>query len=476
MVADFRQYVNLRPLDIEPAQLYLESIEVARSVFPDFELRPGTIEDAMFQAFSYMSALNIGAINRIPDALMLGVGKMIGTPYADGSRATMDVLFTANSNSGAVVPAGTLVSNSITIDDTPVQYVFETNEELTIASNTVGDPLPTGTVSATCQTVGVIPQIDTSTSLNILSFSASLYTAAANGNFVQGTDAEALDSFLDRTVANLASFSSALTTASQAQNYVLVENPNLVTRCKVYDLTDPDGTYLVGGGTSSGKVTVFAYGPGRLLTSGEKTAIETDLIDRAVAGLEIGVLDPTLLDFNITATILYDPSYDATALLEIIQNQLLQQFSPRYCQFTEERLRYNDVLQNLYAQPAIVHVTSLTVGNTETATITGATVAGAGVTYDAVNTFAINDVVTVTGITPSSLDIADKVITARTNSTFTVADSGGASGVYSSGGSASAKYPNWGATDGNDLLYYKKGSLLNLSETNINLTLTAYSG
>lgn len=475
MTSDFRQYVNLRPFDIDPAQLYLESIEVARSVFPDFELRPGTIEDAMFQAFTYMSALNIGSINRLPDALMLGVGKMIGTPYADGTRATMDVLFTANSNTGALIPAGTLVGYAITIDEARVEYVFETDEELEIAANTTGDPLPTGSVSCTSQKIGVIPQVNSGESLNILSFAPSVYTAASNGNFVQGTDAEALNSFLDRTVSNLATFSSALTTASQTQNYVLVENPNLVTRCKVYDLTDPDGSVLVGEASSAGKVAVFAYGPGRLLTNAEKNDIETDLIDRAVAGLEIGVLDPTLLDFNVTATVLYDTSFDATSLEELLTNQLLQSFSPATSQSTEERLRYNDVLQALYSQTGVIHVTSLTVGNTETATITGATVAGAEVTYNAVNTFAVNDIVTVTGITPSSLNIADKVITARTNSTFTVADSGGASGVYSSGGSASAKYPNWGATDGNDLLYYKKGSLLSLSEENINLTLTAYS-
>lgn len=475
MASDFRQYVNLRPLDVEPAQLYLESVEVARTVFPDFELRPGTIEDAMFQAFSYMSALNIGAINRLPDALMLGVGKMIGTPYSDGTRATMDVLFTANSNSGAVVPAGTLVGKSITIEDSTVQYVFETDEELTIASNGVGSALPTGTVSCTSQTIGIIPQIDATSPLNILSFSQSLYEAEAAGNFVQGTNAEAIDEFLNRAVTNLGSFSSALTTANQAQNYVLVEYPSLVTRCKVYDLTDPDGALAVGAADVAGKVAVFVYGPGRLLTNSEKTDIETDLINRTVAGLEVGVLDPTLLDFNITATILYDSSYDSTILEELIKNQLVSQFSPKYSQTTEERLRYNDVLQNIYQNPGVVHVTALTVGNTETATITGASVAGAAVTYTAANTFAVNDIVTVTGITPSSLNIANKVITARTSSNFTVGSSGGASGVYSSGGTASAKYPNWGATSGSDLLYSKKGSLLNLSVGNITLTLTAYS-
>lgn len=475
MASDFRNYVNLTPLDVQPAELYLESVEVARTVLPDFELRPGTIEDAIFQAFAFMSALNIGAINRLPDSLMIGIGKMIGTPYSDGTRATMDVQFTANSNSGAVVPAGTLVSRTLVVDDVTTQYVFETDEQLTIAGNNVGDALPTGIVSCTSQTIGIIPQIDAGTQLNIVSFSQALYEAECDGDFVQGTNAEALNEFLDRVVTNIGSLSSALTTSAQAQNFILAQNPGLVSRCKVYDLTDPGGALTVGEASVAGKIAVFAYGPNRLLTTTEKTTIESAIIDKTVAGLEIGVLDPTLLDFNITASILYDSSFDSTTIEALIKNQLVAQFSPLYSQTTEERLRYNDVLQNIYQNPAVVHVTSLTVGITETASITGATVAGAGVTYTSANTFAVGDTVTVTGITPSSLNITNRTITARTSSNFTVASSGGASGVYSSGGTATATYPNWGATSGNDILYSKKGSLLNLSIGNITLNLTAYS-
>jgi hypothetical protein len=473
MSVDFRQYVNLTPFDIEPAQLYLDSIEVARTVLPNFNLRPGTIEDAMFQAFAYMSALNIGAINRLPDSLMLGIAKMIGTPYSDGTRATMSVEFTANSNDGAVVPAGTLVSYSTTVDSQIVQYVFETNEILTIDPNTLGDPLPTGSVECTCQIIGVIPQIETGDSLNILSFSQSLYSAVSDGDFVQGSNAEDLDTFLNRAVTNLSSFSSALVTSGQLQNYILAEYPALISRCRVYDLTDPDGSLEVSEPAESGKVAVFVYGPGRLLTSGEKTDIENDVIDRSVAGLEIGVLDPILLDFNITAEILYDPSFEASEVEGLVTQQLLQQFSPTFSQYSEERLRYNTVLQTIYLQPGVKHVKTLTVGNSNTATITGATVAGLDATYVANNNFSVNDIVTVTGMTPSSLNISNKVITACTNTEFTVADAG-ASGVFSSGGTATATYPNWDGTDGDDLVYLKKGSLLSISESNISLTMTAY--
>lgn len=478
MSSDFRQYVNLRPFDIEPAQLYIDSIEVARTVFPDFDLRPGTIEDAIFQAFAYMSALNIGAINRLPDSLMLGVAKMIGTPYSDGTRATMDVEFTANSNSGAEVPAGTLVGYSITIDNTTVQYVFETNEPLSIAANSIGDPLPTGVVNCTSQTIGVIPQVDSPSPLNILSFSQSLYSASADGNFIQGTNAEDIDTFLSRAVTNLGSFSSALTTANQLQNYVLVEYPELITRCKVYDLTDPGGLLDVGEAQVSGKVAVFVYGPGRLLTTTEKNNLETDVINRSVAGLEIGVLDPSLLNFTVTAAILYDSAYDANEVSALVKQQLAQQFSPTYSQYVEERLRYNSVLQSIYQQSGVTHVTSLTLATSKTATVNAASVSGAAVTYTmtAPHKFIVGDIVTVSGITPSSLNISNKTITSITSTQITIASSGGASGVYSSGGTATVTYAGWDTPDGDDLTYEKKGSLLNLSEGNINLTLTAFSG
>lgn len=472
MSADFRDYVDLTPLDISPVQVYLDSIEVARTVFPDFDLRTGTIEDAMFQAFAYMSALNIGAINRLPDAIFMGAIKMLGTEYNDGARATLDVEFTANTNSGASIPAGTLVSFSVTDTDVDVQYIFETDELLTIAANTEGDPLPTGTVSCTAQNIGTIPTVPDGTSLAILSYSPNLYSAAADGNFTQGQVADSLDQFLERGVANIATMSSALTTASQLQNYVLVSNPSLVTRCKVYDLTDPGASDNLSDASAPGKVTVFAYGPQRALTTPEKTTLLADIQDRSVAGIEFGVKDPYLLDFRITATISYLSSFDATAVETTLKQNLQQFCSPVSSDFNEDRLRYNSLLSFILSHAFVRTVDSLSISNTDTATITNAVKSGNDVTYTATNKFAVGDLVTVTGITPSGLNSTERAITARTATSFTVSNAS-ASGTYSSGGSASTVMPYWGSTSGNDILFTKKGSLLNLSEQKITLTLNS---
>ena len=110
MTIDFSQYVDLRPLDVQPADIYLDSIAIARTVMPDFALRVGTPEDAMFQAIAYMTALNVGAINRIPNSLMMGITKLLGAPVDEGTRATLTAQITAISTSGATIPASTILA------------------------------------------------------------------------------------------------------------------------------------------------------------------------------------------------------------------------------------------------------------------------------------------------------------------------------------------------------------------------------
>ena len=78
MPADFSEYIDLTIFDEQPGDIYLRSIELAQLTIPDFSLRPGTPEDAIFQAMAYISSLNIQAINRIPNRLMAGIMNILG--------------------------------------------------------------------------------------------------------------------------------------------------------------------------------------------------------------------------------------------------------------------------------------------------------------------------------------------------------------------------------------------------------------
>lgn len=72
------------------------------------------------------------------------------------------------------------------------------------------------------------------------------------------------------------------------------------------------------------------------------------------------------------------------------------------------------------------------------ATITTATVSSGTATYTSANHgFTLGQSVTITGITPTTLNINAKVITSIATNTFSVANSG-ATGAYASGGSATA--------------------------------------
>lgn len=475
MPIDFTQYIDLRPLDVQPADIYLDSIAIARTVLPDFSLRIGTPEDAMFQAISYMTALNVGAINRIPNSLMMGITKMIGAPVHEGTRATLTAEITAISTSGTTIPAGTILAHEVVQNDQVVQYLYYTDEVLVIDAVGVNDPLPSGTVSCTSVTIGLVPDVNTNDELVVLSYDQSIYSTKCSGDFANGTSMESTNDFLSRAVTYIQSLSGANTTKNQLQSFLVTAYPDLITRAKVYDLTDPGGTLDVDETDEPGYATIYAYGPNRLLTADEKTEIKNDAVARSVAGITLDVLDPPLLNFFISATVLYDSSVTSSAMSNQIIGNLLEIFSPLNSQYVEERLRYNTVLNAIQLNSQVIHVTALSIGYTRTATITGASVSGPSVTYTANNNFSVGQTVTVTGITPSGLNIANKIITARNATTFTVGASGGASGSYSSGGTATVTYSGWSGADGNDLLYDKKGSLLQLTEGNILLTLEAYT-
>jgi hypothetical protein len=182
----------------------------------------------------------------------------------------------------------------------------------------------------------------------------------------------------------------------------LTAYPGLITRAKVYDLTDSGGSLLNGEADSAGFLAIFLYGPNRVLTNGEKTTILADVENQTTAGLDIGIVDPPLVAFNITATILYDSIFDSTLLSDSIKAQLVEQFSPRNCQYVEEKVRYNDILRAIQENDGVQHVSALSL----------ATVGGA---------------------------------------TF------------------------WDSNDGDNLVYNKKGTLLNLATNNITLTMTPYT-
>jgi hypothetical protein len=243
MAADFSEYVDLTVYDKEPGDMYLEAIEMARLTMPEFTLRTGTVEDAIFQAMAWIGWVNATAMNRIPDRLMAGILSMMGVTARLSSPAQMSITVTADSYEGATIPPGTVFGHTVPFEDEVVEFIFYTVEALEIPSDespSPGDPFPSGQVIAECIDTGVIPFINEGTPLSILSPSTSILSAEAYNDFQNGVNDENSSSFLSRSVSYLASLSSTLVKASQVDSFVSNGYSGLVGRVRTYDLTDGD--------------------------------------------------------------------------------------------------------------------------------------------------------------------------------------------------------------------------------------------
>lgn len=137
MPADYSSYVNLRPHDVDAVDIYLGAQELARVTLPEFNLRQGTVEDAMFQAFSYMQMLSVAAINRLPNRLMEGLTRMLGISRDEGTRASVDVVITMNDVINVTIGGGTACTYPVTISDATVNYPFAIVADIVINSKTV---------------------------------------------------------------------------------------------------------------------------------------------------------------------------------------------------------------------------------------------------------------------------------------------------------------------------------------------------
>jgi len=244
MPADFSKYVDLRIFDAEPGDIYLDAIEQARLTMPEFNLRVGTPEDAIFQAASYISALSIAAINRLPDRLMEGIVSILGFTRQQAISAEVDVTITLDTYSGGTIPAGTIFSYETLFEDEITEFVFQTSQAVVIneiENPSPGDDYPSASVTVSCLTPGIIPPITTpGTELKVLSSGTNILTVETLANFANGINADEDSDYLSRAATYLRSLSSALNKASQVDSYVLTQYPEIVGRVKTYDLTDGD--------------------------------------------------------------------------------------------------------------------------------------------------------------------------------------------------------------------------------------------
>ena len=200
MPADFSRYVDLTAYDADPTDIYLGALRLARLTLPDFRLRQGTVEDALFQACAYMQALNVAAINRVPNRLMEGIARIIGVARDEGARAKVDVTVALNEIPEVGLPFKITKSSAFTYaisyPSGDVDYPFMTTQLETFSHYAVR-AASTGNVSLTALANGdVLDGVTLATNDRVLlknqtsAAENGIYTVIATGSGFRSLDAD----------------------------------------------------------------------------------------------------------------------------------------------------------------------------------------------------------------------------------------------------------------------------------------------
>ena len=360
MPINFSPYVSLTQFDASPTDIYLDSIEYTRLVLPEFQPRQGTPEDAILQAMSYISSLNISAINRLPDRVMAGLVGMMGLDLNEGLKSVIDIKFTATSADGATVPQGTVVRYDYELLGQRNSLYYETSEELVIEAVDELDPLPYGIVEAQNLYVGETVPLGIGTVLEIETPTTDILGAEINLSVFRGQYPETEIEYLTRAVQHLASLSSSFAKSTQVDAYINASYKNTVSRSKTYDLTNAEGDLLFSDPDEVGYITIFVYGIGGFTTAEQKTDLLVDVSGKSVAGLEIGINDARLIELDVFATVGYSSQYESSVVLSNIKSILGSYFSPATYRFSDT-IKLSEFYAAISSVPGVVYVTELSV-------------------------------------------------------------------------------------------------------------------
>ena len=104
---DTRPYVDLTLFDASSQEIFLTALNYARTAFPEFEPREGSLETVLLQAMALEAQRAIYAINRLPGATVEVLLRLLDVERSNGSYATATARFTGFTAESFTVPVGT---------------------------------------------------------------------------------------------------------------------------------------------------------------------------------------------------------------------------------------------------------------------------------------------------------------------------------------------------------------------------------
>lgn len=291
---DLTNYVDLRVFDVSDQEIFDTGIASLKLNLPGFIPNEANMEVVLLEAFALQMAESIVAVNRLPGAVAAAILLLAGVERDLGAPPEAVASITFGDTLGHTVPGGTRVYLTLG-DESVVTFLVEPPGLIVPAGSSSGYVSLIGdTYTADANGVATGTVLTLADRLPYVE-SVVLVTPVSGG---RGTETD--EQWRDRGVARLSRLSDALVVPNHF-TVAALEDP-AVAAALTLDLYDPGQAGSPG--SHPGHVTVAVLGPnGATVSSGTKTALETSMEDRAVAILDVHVVDATVVTVPITTTV-----------------------------------------------------------------------------------------------------------------------------------------------------------------------------
>lgn len=357
---DLTAYVDLRPFDLSDQEVVEGAIAGLALNLPGWVPAEGNVEVMLMESFALEIAEAIVAVNRLPGAVVQALLLIAGVDKDFGAAPIASATFVLGDTIGHTIPGGTRVY--LPMDDgSTVTFLVE----------------PPGLV--------IDPGDDTGT----VSIIGDTFTAAANGllaglamvmadpvpfiesvqlatNVADGRDPETDNDWRDRGVARLSRLSDALVLPRHFVAAALERAE--VARAVGIDLWDPLGGGVPG--DNPGHMTVAVLGDGGAPLSTEaKAEIEADLEARAVAVLDVHIVDVTITTVAVTTSVHLFDGFDEATTLQAVEDAITAYIDPLAWVWGGV-IRHNEIVSLVDRVDGVDYVTAVSIAGSPTADYT----------------------------------------------------------------------------------------------------------
>jgi hypothetical protein len=360
---DVSPYVDPTIYDQQPSDIYDASVAYARAALPEWTPTVGSIEDALLQAASGVSGELLGALNRTTSSITEAVLQMFEIERLAGARPTAVLELALSDEDGHTLKKGTRFGWLDAGGTDSILYVFESTEDVFVGKlNT----------SMTVPVQGILneryPVLEAGTFIRVLSAIPWIDTAILDEDLNAGSDPETDAEYFARAIGKLSSYSQALVLPKQFEQYLLAQYPD-VYRVKAYSRLAVVGKYndlprtdlIAETLPANGYLTIYACGLNGASFSVEKSrAMASDLMQRAVAGLQIDIVPPHLVPIDVNVTIICSAGYPTRVVTDSVNAALSKYLTPNYWSWGDT-IFYNEVVTAINNVAGVARVEDLSI-------------------------------------------------------------------------------------------------------------------